>query len=75
MALNIENFPKILFPHSSLTPNFQKFLAKFFSFIQGIKHPYPAFHPYSKGRYPGGEIVRQGGPKQGIGVVSANLID
>ena len=32
-------------------------------FTEGIKHPYPAFNPYTKARYPGGEIVRQGGPK------------
>jgi hypothetical protein len=36
-------------------------------FTEGIKQPYPAFNPYTKARYPGGEIVRQGGPKRGYG--------
>jgi hypothetical protein len=44
-------------------------------FKEVIKQPYPAFNPYTKARYPGGEIARQGGPEGGIGGVSANLLD
>ena len=53
--------------HSGLTPNFPKFLAKFFIFIQGINQAVRPFYPLCKGRYPGEEIARQRGPRQGIG--------
>jgi len=60
-----QNFPKNLFDHFA---NYQilTFSHGNFIFTEGIKQPYPAFNPYTKGRYPGGEIVRQGGPKWGI---------
>jgi hypothetical protein len=54
---------------------FQLINPKIFCFIQGIKHPFQHFNPKGKGRFPGGEIVRQEGPKQGIRGVSANLLD
>jgi len=31
--------------------------------MEGIKLPIRPFYPLCKGTYPGGEIVRQGGPK------------
>ena len=69
-----QNFPKILFVHHNKY-QYLKFSPRNFIFTEGIKQHVRPFYPLRKERYPGGEIVRQGGPKQGIGVVSANLID
>ena len=59
-------FPKILFDHHN---NYQylKFSPENFMFTEGIKKTVRPFYPLCKGRYPGGQKARQGGPKQGIG--------
>ena len=68
------NFPEILFGHHKKY-QYLKFSPGNFMFTEGIKKTVRPFYPLCKGRYPGGEIVRQGGPEGGIGGVSANLID
>jgi hypothetical protein len=44
-----KNSPKNYFIILQTTPIFPKFPAKFFIFIQGIKHPYQLFNPLCKG--------------------------
>ncbi len=63
---HLSNFPKILFGYHN-NCQYLKFSPRNFMFTEGIKHPYPAFYPNGKGKYQGGEMARQGGPKQGIG--------
>jgi hypothetical protein len=59
-----KNFPKILFVHHNKY-QYLKFSPRNFIFTEGIKQPVRPFYLLCKGRYPGGEIVRQGGPEGG----------
>ena len=61
-----QNFPKILFGHHNKY-QYLKFSPENFMFTEGIKKTVRPFYPLCKGRYPGGQKARQGGPKQGIG--------
>ena len=60
-----QNFPKILFGHHNKY-QYLKFSPGNFMFTEGIKKTVRPFYPLCKGRYPGGEIVRQGGPGGGF---------